>query len=104
MKRMVEEKMPELVRICRSHAVRRLALFGSAASGESFDPVASDLDFVVEFEKMPPVQHAGCYFGLLQDLERLFSRPIDLIEFGPISNPYLLETVKASEVVLYGVA
>ena len=104
MKRMVEEKMPELARACHSHAVRRLALFGSAASGESSDPAASHLDFVVEFEKMPPVRHADCYFGLLQDLERLFSMPIDLIEFGPIRNPYFRETVKATEVVLYGVA
>ena len=37
MNRLIEEKRPELERICRAHRVRRIELFGSA-TGPGFDP------------------------------------------------------------------
>ena len=67
----VQEKMDDLVEVCQRRRVRRLALFGSAAAG-LFDPTTSDLDFLVEFQPSSPAQHADCYFGLQEDLERLF--------------------------------
>ena len=39
----------ELEELCRRFHVRRLDLFGSAAS-DGFDPARSDLDFLVEFD------------------------------------------------------
>ncbi len=39
----------ELEEVCRRFHVRRLDLFGSAAS-DDFDPAGSDLDFLVEFD------------------------------------------------------
>lgn len=50
--------------------MRRLSLFGSATS-ERFDSSRSDVDVLVEFEKMVPTEHAGHYFGLQEDLEAL---------------------------------
>jgi predicted nucleotidyltransferase len=38
--------------------VRRLSLFGSATD-ERFDPERSDVDVLVEFEKMKPSEHAA---------------------------------------------
>ncbi len=75
--------------------MRRLALFGSAL-GQNFDPTASDLDFAVEFEPLPPGQHKESYFGLLAGLEDLFERPVDLVEYAPIHNPYFLRQLLAS--------
>ena len=40
----------ELQALCRRFHVRRLDLFGSAARGD-FDPVRSDIDFLVEFDR-----------------------------------------------------
>jgi hypothetical protein len=77
-----------------------LAVFGSAASGQ-FDPARSDLDLLVEFRAMPPAQHADSYFGLWEELERLFGVPVDLVEAAPIRNPYFLETVQATKETLY---
>lgn len=99
----VAGKMDELADRCRRRHVRRLALFGSAASGRS-DPTTSDLDFVVEFESLTPAEHADSYFGLCEDLEKLFGRPVDLVELGPIRNPYFLESVAETQVVLYDAA
>jgi predicted nucleotidyltransferase len=62
--------------------------FGSAAR-DDFDPESSDLDFLVEFEPMSPREYADSFFGLLEDLERLFGQRIDLLEPEPIENPYI---------------
>jgi hypothetical protein len=97
---MLEEKARQLQEICRRRQVQRLSLFGSAARG-SFDPASSDLDFLVQFPKLNPAQHADCYFGLREDLELLFGRPVDLVEPGPIRNPYFRQSVEQSRVVIY---
>ena len=80
-----------------------MVLFGSAATG-SFDPGISDLDVLAEFEPMPPARRADSYFGLLAELEQLFGVAIDLIEPGPIRNPYFRQAVEATRVVLFEAA
>lgn len=98
-----ESHQAKLERICVSHRVLRLSLFGSAASG-GFDPARSDLDFAVEFYEMPPIEHKRAYFGLLRDLESLSGREVDLIETRAVSNPYLLRDIESSRAVVYEAA
>ena len=97
---LIERHREKLVELCAHHRVRRLELFGSAVTGE-FMAATSDLDFLVEFQPCAPVEHAECYFGLLEDLQRLFERPIDLVENGAVENPYFLRDVESSRRVLY---
>lgn len=96
----MQEKVKELVALCKNRGVRRLALFGSAASG-LFDPASSDLDFLVEFQPVSPAQHADNYFGLQEDLERLFGVQVELVEPGPIRNPYFRQAIENTQVQLY---
>ncbi len=49
----VEDRRAEVAALCERYGVKRLDLFGSAA-GDGFDPEASDLDFVVSFERRDP--------------------------------------------------
>lgn len=70
MNSLIEEKRPELERICCRRQVKRIELFGSATR-DDFDPEHSDLDFLVTFKTLAPGQHADSYFGLLEDLEAL---------------------------------
>src|SRR6185369_2909755 len=79
MQQLVQQRLQVLRELCVKHRVERLDLFGSAAR-DDFDPQMSDLDFLVEFEPMPPREHADSYFGLLADLEDLFGRRVDLLE------------------------
>ncbi|MCP4641884.1 MAG: hypothetical protein GY851_15680 [bacterium] len=96
----VSGKLDSVCALCQKWRVRRLDLFGSGATG-SFEPGASDLDFLVTFEAMPPQAHADAFFGLLADLEDLLGTAIDLVEEDPIQNPYLREAVDGSKVLLY---
>jgi predicted nucleotidyltransferase len=78
-------------------------LFGSVL-GQEFDPARSDVDFVVEFLPMPPVEHADSYFGLAEDLEALLGRRVDLVEPRAIRNPYVKRSVEETQEVLYEAA
>ena len=103
MNQIVQNKLKDLLALCKKRRVQRLALFGSAAAGP-FDSAISDLDVIVGFKPMPPAQHADSYFGLMEDLENLFGMPIDLVEPGPIRNPFFRQVVEETQVVLYGAA
>jgi uncharacterized protein len=100
MKNLIEEKRREIEELCRRYRVRQLELFGSAV-GDRFDPQTSDLDFLVEFEGLPPAEHSRCYFGLLFALTDLFGRDVDLVETGAIRNPYFLRAIANDRVLLY---
>ncbi len=97
---LIDAKRRELSDLCVRYHVHQLEVFGSAAE-DRFDSNTSDLDFLVEFEDLSPGQYADSYFGLLEDLQKLFNRPVDLVMIKAVENPYFLESIQASRVVLY---
>jgi predicted nucleotidyltransferase len=90
----------EIADICRRYQVHRLELFGSAVE-ERFDPQRSDIDLLVEFEPLADGEHADTYFGLLEALEALFSRHVELVMILAIRNRYFLEAVEPTRTLLY---
>ncbi len=94
------ERRDEIDALCRRFSVRRLELFGSAATGKD-RAGESDLDFLVEFAALPPGRYADAYFGLLESLETLFGRPVDLVVASAIKNPYFLQSVEHTKTLLY---
>ena len=96
----IQEKSAELEQLCRRLHVRRLDLFGSAATGEGLAG-ESDLDFLVEFEPLPSGAYADAYFGLLESLEQLFGRHVDLVVRSAIRNPYFRQSVDATRTLVY---
>lgn len=103
MTELIESRRSELRALCERHRVERLTLFGSALR-DDFDAIHSDLDFCVEFRPMVPHDHADSYFGLLEDLESLFARRVDLVEIGAVRNPYLRREIEAGQEILYAAA
>ena len=99
MTELIELKRSELHTLCQRYCVKRMALFGSALR-EDFDSAHSDLDFAVEFQSMAPHEHAESYFGLLEELENLFTRRVDLVELGVVRNPYLRREIEHTGVVV----
>jgi uncharacterized protein len=95
-----DEKLEPLRELCRTYAVERLEVFGSAADS-SFDPQRSDLDFLVTFAPCMPSEHYERYFGLLESLESLFERRVDLVEAQAMRNPYFIRQVNESKRLLY---
>lgn len=96
----IDEKRQELFALCRQHNVRRLELFGSAATGE-FNPERSDLDFLVAFDRPQGTNSFHQYFDFLHGLEALFGRKVDLVCAEAMRNPYFIESVNASRQMIY---
>ena len=97
---LADDRREELGRICERYGVERLDLFGSSARGR-FDPEKNDLDFVVSFEHRTPARLFDRYFGLKEELERLFGREVDLLMEEAIRNPYFAESVNQSRAPIY---
>lgn len=96
----ISSRRGEIEDLCRRYSVRRLEVFGSAAEGRD-RPGESDVDFLVEFRDLPPGAYADAYFGLLESLESLLGRPVDLVVGSAIQNPYFRQAVEESKVLLY---
>jgi hypothetical protein len=97
----IEDKREALRELCVKYKVWRLEIFGSAVTGEDFDSECSDLDFLVEFQQLRQGEYADTYFGLLEALESLFNRHVDLVMSRAIKNPYFLEAINKNRKVLY---
>ena len=82
----------EVAALCRHSGARRLDVFGSAIR-DDFDPTASDLDFLVEFDEVPPARYAQAYFSLKEGLEKLFGRTVDLVTRSSLANPYFRDRI-----------
>ena len=97
----VANKADELKGLCLRYRVSRLELFGSAATGH-YHPAKSDLDFVVDFQAEALAEgFADAYFGLLEELELLFGKPVDLVVRSAIRNPYFLQSVEETRTCIY---
>ena len=82
----------QVAALCRRAGARRLDVFGSATR-DDFDPASSDLDFLVEFDEVPPARYADAYFALKEGLEKLFGRPVDLVTGSSLNNPYFRQRI-----------
>ena len=96
----IERCRSDLEVLCKRFGVRRLEAFGSAVSGR-FQSETSDVDFLVEFLPLNGPGYADRYFGLLESLETLFQRPVDLIVASAIKNPYFRQSVDETRTLLY---
>jgi predicted nucleotidyltransferase len=97
---LVEQRRKSIAELCRRHEVRRLELFGSAARGD-FEPVKSDLDFVVQFTRTGYAGYADAFLDFAEALEKLFGRKVDLLTERMIRSPHFRAAVNASRQVVY---
>ena len=97
LKTRIDSHRSELASICAGLGVRRLELFGSAVRSEA----PGDLDFLVDLGDRPPAEYAEAYFALLEKLQALFARPVDLVTPAGLGNPYFRERVEQEKALLY---
>ena len=56
---------------------------------------------MVAFQELQPSQYADTYFGLLEELQNLFNRPVDLVVDSAIKNPCFRQAVESTRTPLY---
>lgn len=98
---LLSSRRMQIGEICESLGIRRLEVFGSAATGQ-FDAKQSDLDFIVEFDNL--TGDGGLlnrYLELASQLEALFNYQVDLVTPNAIRNPYFRKTIDESRELIY---
>ena len=96
---LIENRLPELRRLCQEHNVARLELFGSAVTGEFRDD--SDLDFLVKFNDKAS-KRCWFYLDFQEALVALYGRKVDLLAAkDSYRNLYFDRAVAQSRVVVY---
>ena len=72
---------------CVRFGVARLRVFGSVLT-DHFDPRTSDIDFLVDFQTSREDRFSD-FFGLRDELTRIFGREVDLVVADSVKNPYV---------------
>ena len=90
----------ELQGLCRRYGVLHLALFGSVLTDP--DPATCDLEVTVEFGKARGASSERHYSDFKAALERLFERPVDLVELAMISDSRLKRSIELNQVPIFG--
>lgn len=80
--------------------MKRLELFGSAASGD-FDSARSDIDFFYEFDPAVADDLAERFFAFKERMEELLNRKVDLVSARHATNPYFLREANRYRQTLY---
>lgn len=98
--KLLNQNIDDIARLCRIHKVSKLFAFGSVLR-ETFND-ESDIDLIVDFEKVSLEEYADNYFNFKQELENIFNRPVDLLEEQAISNPYFRKEIDKEKQLIYG--
>jgi predicted nucleotidyltransferase len=93
-------KQDQLETLCRRYGVVRLEVFGSATRAD-FDENRSDIDLIVHFRNEQAKGLFDRYWGLAEELEKIFGRPIELLTERMIRNPYFRAAVDAERQTIY---
>ena len=95
-------KLPAIQELCHRYEVNYLYAFGSVLTDEFRDD--SDVDFLYDLDRAALA--TGKYLhnldGLIAGLLALFpGRKIDLVHYPSLRNPYFIEEVDETKVLLY---
>jgi Predicted nucleotidyltransferases len=61
----------------------------------------SDIDLLVEFGSIDIEEYADNYFDLIEDLEDLLQRRVDLVTIKSIKNPYFKKEVDKTRQLIF---
>lgn len=88
-----------IISTCKRHRVKSAWAFGSVTSDDFNDE--SDVDLLIAFDEIPFDGYADNFFELEEELKDLLQREVDLVPLHTLSNPYFIESVNRSKVLLY---
>lgn len=96
---LIQQKTDAITSLCKAHKVNKLFVFGSVLTDRFSSE--SDIDFLVEFSGVSLENYADNYFDLKEKLEYLLGHNVDLLELKALKNPYLLQSIRANQELLY---
>jgi hypothetical protein len=100
MDKLISRNIDRIGKICQEHKVERLFVFGSIASGNVTRD--SDIDLLISFsDDISIEEYTDNYFKLHYLFEEIFRRPVDLITENSLTNPFFINTLEKTKVLIY---
>ena len=96
---LITDNLEAIRSFCREYGVRRLDIYGSAASG-GFDRDASDVNFVVDLGDYVSGT-AFRYLDLIADLEDLLGRDVHMVTEASFDDPLLNDIIASQRETVY---
>jgi predicted nucleotidyltransferase len=87
--------------LCKKHKVSELYAFGSVCTERFTDE--SDIDLLVSFHRnqIPIEDFADNYFDLIDELEILLGKEVELVSETSLKNKYFILTISKTKTPLY---
>ena len=98
--KIIELHIEDLKKLCVKYHVTELYLFGSMVTGSYNDN--SDIDLLVRFGGVNLIDYFDNYIDFKNELEKLYSRSVDLVEIQAIKNPIFKKSIDRNKVIIYG--
>jgi predicted nucleotidyltransferase len=95
----IEQNTDKLIELCINHKVGQLYLFGSVLTNQFKE--SSDIDFLVQFNKIDLLEYFDNYMDFKENLECLFGRSVDLVENQAIKNPIFRKVIDRQKQLIY---
>lgn len=96
----LEKYNKDIKQLCKTYKVKRLYALGSVTTNKF--SLNSDIDLIVDFEKMKTIDYADNYYNLKFSLQNIFKKPVDLLEEKALKNPYFLQAIHNQRHLIYG--
>lgn len=97
---LIEYHTKDILNLCKTHKVKSLYAFGSVLTDKFTNQ--SDVDLIVDFEKLDVLDYGDNYYDLKFSLENILKRKVDLLEEKAIKNPYSIKIINQSKKLIYG--
>jgi predicted nucleotidyltransferase len=97
---LIKQHKNQLIILCKKHKVSELYVFGSILTKNFSEH--SDIDFLVRFDDVNPMDYFDNYMDFKEALEALLKRKVDIIEVQTLKNPVLKRSINQNKIKIYG--
>jgi predicted nucleotidyltransferase len=100
MKKSIQLKLAEFLKLCKSHNVKNIYAFGSAVT-EDFNDESSEIDLLIEIDSEDPIERGENLMKIWDKVEDFFQRKVDLLTNSSIKNPIPRNNIDRTKILLY---
>ena len=98
--KVIQEHIDAIRQLCEDYQVAEMYVFGSVLTDQFLSD--SDIDFLVRFSGVDSLEYFNNFMDFKENLEKLLSRSVDLVEIQTLKNPILIRSIDRNKKILYG--
>lgn len=100
MNTVLSSKLAAVRQVLKENKVKRAFAFGSVCTDQFNDQ--SDIDLLIAFEDdLDPITYGENYFNIIDKLEAILHRHVDLVTERTLRNPYFIKVMERTKTPIY---